>query len=136
VRLEQNWIIFRVALQELRKISDNSDDNPEAFDILKNRLQDGSDPAIQALIIEALAYDSKVSPELLEIFCKAAKITPFSNVPNWDLHPQRASLKALITHYSAHPQTIALLHDRAINDPDEQLREWAQQQIEQQKDHS
>lgn len=34
------------------------------------------------------------------------------------------------THYSAYPQTLEMLHDRAINDPDEQLREWAREQLE------
>jgi hypothetical protein len=29
-----------------------------------------------------------------------------------------------------HPKTLELLYDRAINDPDEQLQEWAQQQLE------
>ena len=38
-------------------------------------------------------------------------------------------MEALLTHYLAHPKTIELLRDRAINDPDEQLREWAQQQL-------
>jgi predicted NACHT family NTPase len=43
---------------------------------------------------------------------------------------RRASLKALLTYYPTHPRTIELLHDRALNDPDEQLREWAQEQLE------
>lgn len=29
-----------------------------------------------------------------------------------------------------HPKTIELLRDRAINDPDEQLREWAKKELE------
>jgi uncharacterized protein (DUF2062 family) len=34
-----------------------------------------------------------------------------------------------LTHYSTYPKTLELLHDRAINDPDEQLQEWAQEQL-------
>jgi len=33
------------------------------------------------------------------------------------------------TYNSTHPKTIELLRDRALNDPDEQLREWAQEQL-------
>jgi hypothetical protein len=29
-----------------------------------------------------------------------------------------------------HPKTFALLHDRALNDPDDQLRTWAQEQLQ------
>lgn len=32
-------------------------------------------------------------------------------------------------YYPTHPKTIELLHDRARNDPDEQLQEWAQEQL-------
>jgi len=31
-----------------------------------------------------------------------------------------------------HPKALELLRDRAINDPDEQLREWAQEQLKMQ----
>jgi len=33
--------------------------------------------------------------------------------------------------YSTHPITLELLRDWAENDPDEQLREWAQEQLTQ-----
>ena len=33
---------------------------------------------------------------------------------------------------STHPKTLELLRDRALNDPDEQLREWAQEQLKMQ----
>jgi hypothetical protein len=38
-------------------------------------------------------------------------------------------MKILLRHDSTHPKTIELLHDRALNDPDEQLREWATEQL-------
>jgi len=34
-----------------------------------------------------------------------------------------------MTYYSTYPKTLELLRDRALNDPDEQLREWAQEQL-------
>jgi hypothetical protein len=39
-----------------------------------------------------------------------------------------------LTHYSTHPKTLKLLllGDRALNDPDEQLREWAREQLKMQ----
>jgi hypothetical protein len=35
-------------------------------------------------------------------------------------------------HGFAHSKTLELLRDRATNDPDEQLREWAGEQLEMQ----
>ncbi len=35
----------------------------------------------------------------------------------------------LLTHYPTHPKTLELLRDRAENDPNEQLREWAEEQL-------
>jgi len=40
-------------------------------------------------------------------------------------------LKTRLTHYP-HPKTFELLRDRAENDPDEQLREWAEEQLKMQ----
>jgi len=40
-------------------------------------------------------------------------------------------LKTRLTNYS-HPKTFKLLRDRAENDPDEQLRQWAGEQLKMQ----
>jgi hypothetical protein len=44
--------------------------------------------------------------------------------------PAQIALQYLLTNYFTHPKTRELLRDSASNDPDEQLREWAQQQLE------
>ncbi|MDX2230458.1 MAG: hypothetical protein NW220_12530 [Leptolyngbyaceae cyanobacterium bins.349] len=36
----------------------------------------------------------------------------------------------MISYRSDYPKTLELLRDRAINDLDEQLRQWAQEQLE------
>jgi len=46
--------------------------------------------------------------------------------------PRQLALKSLLTHYPTHSKTLELLRDRATNDPDEQLREWAQEQLKMQ----
>ena len=45
-------------------------------------------------------------------------------------NPRLIATQGLVRYYPTHPKTIELLRDRAINDPDEQLREWAQEQLE------
>ncbi|GET42578.1 hypothetical protein [Microseira wollei] len=34
-----------------------------------------------------------------------------------------------MTHYPTNPETLELLRDRGANEPDEQLRDWAQEQL-------
>jgi hypothetical protein len=38
-------------------------------------------------------------------------------------------LEAILKNYPEHPKTLELLIDRANNDPDEQLREFAKRQL-------
>ena len=44
--------------------------------------------------------------------------------------PCQIALQSLFTHYPTYPKTLELLSDRALSDPDKQLREWAQNQLE------
>jgi NACHT domain/HEAT repeats len=46
-----------------------------------------------------------------------------------DINVRQTALETLLTHYPTHPKTLELLHDRALNDPDDQLRTWAQAQL-------
>lgn len=63
---------------------------------------------------------------LYEIYLK----DPFVREHNSNRNPRLRSLKAILTYYSSYPKTWELLRDRAANDPDEQLREWAQEQLD------
>ena len=45
-------------------------------------------------------------------------------------NPRIIALKGLCRHYFTQSKTLELLHDRIINDPNEQLRQWAQEQLE------
>jgi hypothetical protein len=38
-------------------------------------------------------------------------------------------MESFIKYHRTHPKTLELLHDRALNDPDDQLRTWAQAQL-------
>ncbi|MFG6104866.1 NACHT domain-containing protein [Leptothoe sp. EHU-05/26/07-4] len=71
----------------------------------------------------------KNEPDLFDFLCDLALHDPFKRRYGEDNNPRQASLKVMIKAYPDHPQTLELLRDRATNDPDEQLREWAQQQL-------
>jgi hypothetical protein len=44
--------------------------------------------------------------------------------------PRFIAIKSMMTHYSSRPEIFALLKARAANDPNEQLRQWAQEQLD------
>jgi hypothetical protein len=49
---------------------------------------------------------------------------------DFQTNPRQNSLEILLKYYPDHPKTLELLRDRAQNDNDEQLREWATKQLE------
>lgn len=44
--------------------------------------------------------------------------------------PRFIAIQSIVMHYSNHPEVLTLLQARAVNDHDEQLRQWAQEQLE------
>ena len=53
-----------------------------------------------------------------------------SNVQySWLQDIRLTALKAILFNFPTHLRAVELLRDRALNDPDEQLREWAQEQL-------
>jgi predicted NACHT family NTPase len=45
-------------------------------------------------------------------------------------NPRYIALNAVFQNYPTHPKTLELLHNRALNDPNHQLRTWAQEQLQ------
>jgi NACHT domain len=107
-------------------------DYPETLRILRDRVEFDPDWTVRHIAIEKLVEIWKDDAGKLILLQKCVLQDPFE----WDKtfekekNPRKTALEALLTHYPTNPQTIALLHDRATNDFDEQLRAWAQQQLE------
>lgn len=76
-------------------------------------------------------------PLLLEFLSERAINDSFVREPfgfeffgfNFEDNPREAALKAITQLYPNHPQTLPLLRDRAKNDPDEEVRKFAQETI-------
>jgi hypothetical protein len=127
--------------QNLQKLADAVPVQPD-FDL--NRHQEGIREKYGNLNLESLdttgcAYNSLklwqiFNPELFELFYDRAVNDPFerSQSPFSDLeeNPRQIALEVIIKNYPNHPKTLPLLRDRALNDADEQLRKWAQKQLE------
>jgi hypothetical protein len=107
-------------------------ESPELLSLIETfTSQKHFDPRSKSLLIQELAYKWEDQPSIFEFICECASNAHFALGHGRIQNPRKVALKALLAQYPTHPKTIELLHDRALNDPDEQLRKWAQQQLEQ-----
>ncbi|MEH1820402.1 MAG: hypothetical protein V7L31_15215 [Nostoc sp.] len=83
--------------------------------------------------VQELAKHFKYQLELFDIYYQCAVNDPFkdSHDPPNNPNPRRIALEIIIKQFPQHPQTLPLLRDRTENDPDEQVREFAQKKLKQ-----
>jgi hypothetical protein len=124
-------VVRRIAMRQLVSKWKN---HPETIHILKERAQFDNHPIARVEALQAIVSEYEESSDLLELLHEII----LHNVPikkefmeylEREYNPQKTALESLLTHYPTHPKTIELLRDRALNDPDEQLREWAKEQL-------
>ncbi|HYX16826.1 MAG TPA: HEAT repeat domain-containing protein [Nostoc sp.] len=94
-------------------------------------------------VMEELIKSWQTSPEIYNFLCECAVDDSFNPIfldfstdstSNRNQVPSRQiALEAIIEQYPhpQHPQTLPLLRDRAKNDPDEKVREYAQKKLAQ-----
>lgn len=116
----------------IKSLAEYYRDDSETFVLLKSLLQD-QDPYVRGETAKTLANYFTQTSEVFDLLCIAIAQDQFRRENETQWNPRKVMLEALLTHYPTHSKTIELLHDRAINDPDEQLREWAQQQVDKMK---
>lgn len=123
------WAIRRAAVKSLSEIWR---DDPETIYILKNYAQSDENEFVRIQAIRALAKGWK-SNAIFEFLATIAVNDPFERKYESQYNPREAVIETILAHYPTHPKTLELLCDRAINDPDYQLREWAQEELAKRK---
>jgi len=58
--------------------------------------------------------------------CDIAINHPFERESKFQDNPRQAALGIMVNQYSDRPKTLEILRDRFANDPDEQVRKFAQ----------
>jgi HEAT repeat protein len=129
VRQGNDWGIRLGATEAIIK---HYREDSETFLILKQRSQRDEDWGVRRIAIDAISKYFSSEPGVFELLCDVIRNDSFTrNVSlSWEDNPRKFALQGLLTHYPNHPTTLELLNDKAVNDQDEQLREWAQQQLE------
>jgi len=54
---------------------------------------------------------------------------PFERKSKYYYNPRQTALKIMVKQYPDRPKTLEILRDRFANDPDEQVRKFAQKQL-------
>ncbi|ACC79201.1 HEAT repeat domain-containing protein [Nostoc punctiforme] len=126
---DDNYLVRSTAAHELAK---NFKDDPETKSILKELATKDDDNDVRGAAVQELAKNFKDDADLFDIYYQCAVNDPFKGShESYISNPRRIALEIIIKQYPQHPQTLPLLRDRAENDPDEQVREFAQKKLAQ-----
>ncbi|YAG13176.1 hypothetical protein NSTC745_02494 [Nostoc sp. DSM 114161] len=115
-----------VAVEELAK---NFKDDPETKSFLKQCATQNDNWDVRGAAVQGLAKYFKYQLELFEIYQQCAVNDPFERQKDYETNPRRIALEIIIKQFPQHPQTLPLLRDRAANDTDEEVREFAQKKL-------
>ncbi len=78
---------------------------------------------------EAIAEGWKKDPDIIQLLLQIAVQDPFNREKEQQDNPRQISLQALLSQAPTDPRVIELLRDRAENDGDETLRDWAKKKL-------
>ncbi|MEH2217776.1 MAG: HEAT repeat domain-containing protein [Nostoc sp.] len=112
-------------------LANNFKDDPDTKTILKERATQDEHENVRGAAVQKLAKYFKYQPELFDIYYNCAVDDSFERKEGDEPNPRRIALEIIIKQFPQHDQTLTLLRDRAKNDPDEQVREFAQKKLKQ-----
>jgi len=125
---EDNGDVRRAAVQEIAR---GWKDDPETLPWLKQLAQSDDDANVRRAAVQELARGWRNESGIFELLGDVAIHDPFDREDEWQDNPRQAALAATIELYADRPETLELVRDRAQNDRDQKLREFAQEKLTQ-----
>ncbi|NEO57350.1 MAG: HEAT repeat domain-containing protein, partial [Okeania sp. SIO3B5] len=122
-----------VRQEAVRQIATGWKDRPEIFELLRQRLESDESWEVRREALEQITTGWKHELErfqIFELFQNSALNDPFEREFSFEHNPRQTALEAIVKYYPNHPQTLPLLQDRAANDSDKELREWAKKKLQ------
>ncbi|MBD2328492.1 NACHT domain-containing protein [Alkalinema sp. FACHB-956] len=105
-------------------------DEPDTLLTLQVIACDGDDPFAQHIAVRGMLTVWEANLDVRKFLLDFVMDDSIHQKEHQTDHPRLVVLISLSDEYPLHPETIELLRDRALNDPDEQLRQWAQEQLQ------
>jgi predicted NACHT family NTPase len=137
--IASNSISDFIRCYAIQVLARNFKTDSDTLDFLKQCIQLDECWNVRCKALEELANNCKDEPSIFEFFCDIALNDPFKpvvcedelvKVEYLETNPRQTALEAIIKYYPNHPKTLPLLQNKAKNDPDEQLREFAQKKLQ------
>jgi predicted NACHT family NTPase len=125
-RSDESFFVRQVAVRELAQ---GWKDDRDTLPLLKDRARSDQNEYVRQAAVEELAQDWKDGTDTVNLLCEVATQDPFQRDKEWQGNPRQTALEKLLEIAPKHPLVIDLLRDRAANDSDDLLRQWATEQL-------
>lgn len=113
----------------VRVMSQYFSEHDQTKSLLQNCCQSDEHFYVRHIAIKAVISHWNQDSVVRHLVYQCAKNDPFKRDNDWDSNPRQTALEAIVQYYPNHSDTLDLLQDRVVNDPDPKVREIAQQQI-------
>ncbi|WP_017659988.1 HEAT repeat domain-containing protein [Baaleninema simplex] len=126
VRQDEHSDVRRAAVSALAAHFEDE----ETRSLLLERVRRDEHSDVRSTALKAIAYTQAPTPQTFDLLCDVARHDPF--VREYDTHtnPRQTALELLLDRFpNKLLETVILLRDRAQNDPDEKLQNWAQEKL-------
>ena len=125
-----------VRLEAIQGLIRDWKDNPDTLLLLETCAQYDASVWLRQTVVKEIAKGLRNDSSGLILLCNVVinhnSDKDYPNETTVLVNPRLVALISIVENYSTHPKTLELLHDRAANDPDEQLRQWAREQLKSQ----
>ncbi|MEG4279178.1 NACHT domain-containing protein [Microcoleus sp. MON1_C1] len=122
--------VYQIIRPAVAAVAATWKDDPETLPWLKQLAHSDDDGDVRIAAVQELARGWKDDPKLFELLCEVAINDPFDHrgKSRWS-NPRQTALAAMIELYPDRPQTLEIVRDRAQNDSDEMLHNFAQKKL-------
>jgi hypothetical protein len=113
----------------VRAIAQGWKDDPDTLSWLKDCALNDEDNDVRSAAVQEIAQGWKEDPQTFDFLCDRAIHDPFVRGNEYQPNPRQTALQAILNHYRDKPQTLELLKAISNNDPDEELKEFAKEEL-------
>jgi hypothetical protein len=122
----ESWVIRQSAILALVNEWRN---DPIILPTLKLCAQHEDEEFLRCIAVEVLAERGKDDTQMFDFLCGIAIQDRHESQDDPDENPRQVALEGIIKNYPDRSEVLELLLDRSQNDPDEQVRKFADEQL-------
>lgn len=132
--VQSNYYEYYVRINAMEELVKSWHDHPDTLPWLRQIAQFNDSEDIRRIALKKLAKGWHDHPKIFELLANCAVNDPFvrsKDENKYEINPRQTALEAIMKYFPHHSQTKNLLSDRGQNDPDERVREFAQEALNQ-----